>query len=110
MAYGSALAALADPTRRAVFERLRAGPRSVKAIADGMPVSRPAVSQHLKVLKEAGLVADRPEGNRRVYHVDPDGLGALRGWLDQFWDAALAAVQAEGEASASKQKEWQDRK
>jgi DNA-binding transcriptional ArsR family regulator len=105
MAYGTALAALADPTRRAVFERLRSGPRSVKVIAQGMPVSRPAVSQHLKVLKEAGLVADRPEGNRRVYYVDPDGLGALRGWLDQFWDAALAAFQAEVEASAGEKKE-----
>jgi DNA-binding transcriptional ArsR family regulator len=107
MAYGTALAALADPTRRAVFERLRSGPRSVKAIAHGMPVSRPAVSQHLKVLKEAGLVADRPEGNRRVYYVDPDGLGALRGWLDAFWDAALAAFQAEVERSASNEKESQ---
>jgi len=97
------LAALANPTRRTVFERLRSGPRSVGAIAQGMPVSRPAVSQHLKVLKEAGLVADRPEGNRRVYYVDPDGLGALRGWLDQFWDAALAAFQAEVEASAGEQ-------
>ena len=105
MAYDTALAALADPTRRAVFERLRSGPRSVKVIAQGVPVSRPAVSQHLKVLKEAGLVADRPEGNRRVYYVDPDGLGALRGWLDQFWDAALAAFQAEVEASAGEKKE-----
>src|SRR5262245_7999346 len=105
MAYGSALTALADPTRRAVFERLRAGPRSVKMIAHGMPVSRPAVSQHLKVLKEAGLVADRPEGNRRVYYVDPDGLGALRGWLDQFWDAALAAFQTEVEMNVSEEKE-----
>ena len=105
MAYDKALAALADPTRREVFERLRRGPRSVKTIAHGMPVSRPAVSQHLKVLKEAGLVADRPEGNRRVYYIDPDGIGALRGWLDQFWDAALAAFQAEVEASAGKEKE-----
>ena len=105
MTYATALAALADPTRRAVFERLRSGPRSVKVIAQGMPVSRPAVSQHLKVLKEAGLVADRPEGNRRVYYVDPDGLGALRGWLDQFWDAALAAFQAEVERNASEQRE-----
>jgi DNA-binding transcriptional ArsR family regulator len=105
MTYASALAALADPTRRAVFERLRTGPRSVKAVAHGMPVSRPAVSQHLKVLKEAGLVADRPEGNRRVYYIDPEGLGALRGWLDQFWDAALVAFQAEVEASAGKEKE-----
>jgi len=102
MAYGNALAALADPTRRAVFERLRNGPRPVNAIAHGMPVSRPAVSQHLKVLKEAGLVSDRPEGNRRVYYIDPEGLGALRGWLDQFWDAALAAFQAEVEANAGK--------
>src|SRR5499433_2075835 len=105
MTYGNALAALADPTRRRVFERLRTGPRSVKAIAHGMPVSRPAVSQHLKVLKEAGLVADRPEGNRRVYYIDPEGLGALRGWLDQFWDAALAAFQAEVETSSGEQKE-----
>ena len=105
MTYATALAALADPTRRAVFERLRSGPRSVKVIAQGMPVSRPAVSQHLKVLKEAGLVADRPEGNRRVYYVDPDGLGALRGWLDQFWDAALAAFQAEVERGAKEQRE-----
>lgn len=104
MAYGNALAALADPTRRAVFERLRAGPRPVKAIAHGMPVSRPAVSQHLKILKEAGLVADRPEGNRRVYYVDPDGLAALRAWLDQFWDTALAAFQAEVERSARKRR------
>jgi DNA-binding transcriptional ArsR family regulator len=105
MAYDKALAALADPTRRAVLERLRTGPRSVKTIAQGMPVSRPAVSQHLKVLKEAGLVADRPEGNRRVYYIDPDGIGALRGWLDQFWDAALAAFQAEVERSVSNEKE-----
>jgi DNA-binding transcriptional ArsR family regulator len=95
MAYDTALAALADPTRRRVFERLKSGPRPVGAIARGMPVSRPAVSQHLKVLKEAGLVADRPEGTRRVYYIDPDGLGALRAWLDQFWDRALAAFQAE---------------
>ena len=100
MAYGSALTALADPTRRAVFERLRNGPRPVNAIAHGMPVSRPAVSQHLKVLKEAGLVADRPEGTRRVYYIDPHGLGALRQWLDQFWDQALAAFQAEVERGA----------
>ena len=105
MAYGNALAALADPTRRAVFERLRAGPRSVKALAHGMPVSRPAVSQHLKVLKEAGLVADRPEGTRRVYYIDPNGLGALRQWLDQFWDQALAAFQAEVERAAKEETE-----
>ncbi len=100
MAYGNALAALADPTRRAVFERLRTGPHAVAEVARGMPVSRPAVSQHLKVLKEAGLVADRPEGARRVYYIDPNGLGALRQWLDQFWDQALAAFQAEVERDA----------
>src|SRR6266404_4997723 len=95
MAYGNALSALADPTRRRVFERLRSGPHAVGEIARGLPVSRPAVSQHLKILKEAGLVADRPEGTRRVYYIDPAGIGALRKWLDQFWDQALAAFQAE---------------
>ena len=105
MAYGDALAALADSTRRDVFERLKSGPQSVGAIARGMPVSRPAVSQHLKALKEAGLVADRPEGTRRVYCIDPDGLGALRAWVDQFWDQALAAFQAEVEMKASEQKD-----
>ena len=104
MAYEKALSALADPTRRRVFERLRSGPKAVGAIARGMPVSRPAVSQHLKALKEAGLVADRPEGTRRVYFIDPHGLGALRKWLDQFWDEALAAFQAEVER-ASDQKD-----
>jgi|SRR5215471_10646220 len=105
MAYGNALAALADPTRRRVFERLKSGPRAVGDIALGMPVSRPAVSQHLKALKEAGLVADRAEGARRVYFIDPQGLGALRRWLDQFWDEALAAFQAEVERGASKRKD-----
>ena len=94
MTYQLPFAALSDPTRPAVFERLRSGPQSVGAIARGLPVSRPAVSQHLKVLKEAGLVIDRPEGTRRVYCIDPDGLGALRAWLDQFWDEALAAFQS----------------
>ena len=104
MAYGSALAALADPTRRRVFERLKKGPRAVSEVARGLPVSRPAVSQHLKALKEAGLVADRPEGTRRVYFIDPRGLGELRRWLDQFWDDALAAFQAEVERGASVEK------
>src|SRR6201999_734404 len=97
MAYDNALAALADPTRRLVFERLRPGPQPVTAIARGLPVSRPAVSQHLKVLKEAGLVTDRPEGTRRVYSIDPHGLGELRRYLDQFWDQALDAFAAEVE-------------
>jgi len=97
-------AALADPTRREIFEKLAKKPLAVGEIADGLPVSRPAVSQHLKVLKEAGLVADRAEGTRRVYYIDPDGLGALRRWLDQFWDEALAAFAAEVETSHDKDK------
>jgi DNA-binding transcriptional ArsR family regulator len=110
MAYGNALSALADPTRRRVFERLKDGPRPVADIARGLPVSRPAVSQHLRVLKEAGLVADRPEGTRRVYYIDPQGLGALRKWLDQFWDEALAAFQAEAERSAKNMQGRTDKK
>src|SRR6476661_10761328 len=93
-------AALNDPTRRAVLERLRAGPKPVGEIARGLPVTRPAVSQHLKVLKEAGLVDDRSQGTRRIYHIDPKGLGAMRAWLDQFWDSALDAFAAEVERSA----------
>ena len=92
--YSEALAALADPTRRAIFERLGGGPRAVAELARGLPVSRPAVSQHLKVLKQAGLVTGRPAGARRLYQLNPDGLGALRAWLDQFWDQALAAFAA----------------
>src|SRR5215472_16876182 len=92
-----AFAALADPSRRQVFERLRAGPLPVGDIARGMPVSRPAVSQHLKVLKEAGLVTDRADGTRRIYAIDPQGLAALRSWLDQFWDDVLGAFAAEAE-------------
>jgi DNA-binding transcriptional ArsR family regulator len=95
--YRNAFAALGDPTRRQVFERLARGPRSVGQIAKGLPVSRPAVSQHLKVLKEAGLVTDQADGTRRVYRVDPKGLGQIRTWLDQFWEVALLAFQAEVE-------------
>lgn len=98
MAYSSAaFAALADPTRRSVFERLSSGPRAVGDLAADLPVSRPAVSQHLKVLKAAGLVTDHAEGARRVYRIDPQGLGAMRAWLDQFWDVALDAFRAEVE-------------
>ena len=97
MANTNAFAALADPTRREVFERLAAGPSSVGELARRLPVSRPAVSQHLKVLKEAGLVTDRAEGARRVYQIDPQGLGQIRAWLDRFWDAALEAFKAEVE-------------
>ncbi len=97
MTYGIALAALADPTRRAVFERLRDGPRAVGDIATQLPVSRPAVSQHLKVLKEAGLVRVETLGVRRLYEIDPAGLGELRIWLDRFWDDSLRAFKAEVE-------------
>jgi DNA-binding transcriptional ArsR family regulator len=98
MAYESALRCLSDPTRRRIFERLRAGPRSVSALARGLPVTRPAVSQHLRALKDAGLVADRPDGARRIYYIDPHGLGELRRWLDGFWDDALAAFKDAVEA------------
>ena len=97
MAYQNAFAALADPMRRSVFERLMDGPQPVGRIARGMPVSRPAVSQHLKVLKEAGLVTDRADGTRRVYSIDPQGLAAVRRYLDQFWTEALDAFAAQVE-------------
>ena len=99
MTYAKALHCLSDPTRRRVFERLRSGPQSVGALARGLPVSRPAVSQHLKALKAAGLVTDQSEGTRRVYHIDPDGLGELRRWLDQFWGDALESFKREVEES-----------
>lgn len=101
MAYEAAFTALADPTRRRVFEALRRGPQTVGHLAARMPVSRPAVSQHLKVLKEASLVTDRAEGTRRLYQIDPKGLAAVRRWLDQFWDEALASFQAELERESS---------
>jgi DNA-binding transcriptional ArsR family regulator len=103
MAYLSAFAALADPTRQEVFKRLCRGPQSVSALAQSLPVSRPAVSQHLKVLKEAGLVADAPDGTRRIYRIDPKGLAALRQWLDGIWDEALGAVSTTAEARAEEQ-------
>jgi DNA-binding transcriptional ArsR family regulator len=87
----ASLSALADPTRRAVFERVGRAPAAVADIAAGLPVTRPAVSQHLKVLKEAGLVSDVQAGTRRIYRIDPRGLGALRDWLDRFWDDQLTA-------------------
>jgi DNA-binding transcriptional ArsR family regulator len=105
MTYATALECLGDPTRRTVFERLRSGPLSVSAIARDMPVSRPAVSQHLAVLKDAGLVIDRPVGTRRIYSIDPRGLSALRAWLDQFWDQALASFQEEVERRLQSEKE-----
>src|SRR3712207_6467630 len=91
MTYENGMNALGDPTRRAIFERLAGGPRAVGGIADGMPVSRPAVSQHLKVLKAAGLVVDTKDGTRRLYRLDPTGVGALRAYFDAFWTQALVA-------------------
>jgi DNA-binding transcriptional ArsR family regulator len=98
MAYGDAIAALADPTRRAVLERLRKGPQPVVEIARGLPVSRPAVSQHLRVLKEAGLVRERREGTRNFYSVNGDGLADLRAYFEEFWQDALDAFKAAAEA------------
>jgi DNA-binding transcriptional ArsR family regulator len=100
MAYSDALTALADPTRRRVLEELRSGPKPVGEIASRLPVSRPAVSQHLKVLKGAGLVREETQGTRHVYSIDPKGLGAVRRWLDQFWNEALDAFAAEIEREA----------
>jgi DNA-binding transcriptional ArsR family regulator len=91
---GEAFAALGDPTRRAIFERLAERPCAVGELARELPVSRPAVSQHLKVLKGAQLVIDRPVGNRRIYQLDPAGVGALRAYLDRFWNRALTAFKA----------------
>jgi DNA-binding transcriptional ArsR family regulator len=83
-------AALADPTRRAIFEKLADAPQSVGSLAAGLPVSRPAVSQHLKALKEAGLVEDQAQGTSRIYRIDPQGLGPIRRWLDEQWERSLA--------------------
>src|SRR4029453_11792174 len=94
---GNAMDALGDPTRRAILELLSAGPRAVGEIAEQLPVSRPAVSQHLRVLKEAGLVAERRNGTRRIYRLDPDGVGELRDYFDDFWSEALAAFKAAAE-------------
>ena len=94
--------ALGDPTRRAIFERLRDGPLAVGQLADGLPVSRPAVSQHLRVLKEAGLVTERKEGTRRLYRIEPDGLKDLRAYLDSFWEQALAGFKAAAEKEGRK--------
>ncbi|HUB85377.1 MAG TPA: metalloregulator ArsR/SmtB family transcription factor [Rhizomicrobium sp.] len=105
MTYDVALSALADPTRRQVFERLRRGGQPVGRIAQDLPVSRPAVSQHLKVLKEAGLVRETRDGTRRIYEIDPQGLGQLRRWLDQFWDLALDSFKAEVEKDEGDE-EW----
>lgn len=93
--YGSnGLTALGDPTRRAIFERLGAGPQAVGELARDLPVSRPAVSQHLKVLKDAGLVIDRADGTRRLYQLNPAGIEAVRAYFDTFWNQALTAFKA----------------
>jgi DNA-binding transcriptional ArsR family regulator len=97
--YEEAMNALGDPTRRAIFEQLATGPRPVGELAKNLPVSRPAVSQHLRVLKSAGLVSERPEGTRRVYSVDPNGVAAVRAYFEGFWDQALADFKAEAERS-----------
>lgn len=100
MAYENMLTVLADPTRRAVFEKLRAGPLAVTALAEGFPVSRPAISQHLGVLKAAGLVNDRAEGTKRIYAIRSEALAELRDWIDSFWgdalDAYRSALESEG--------------
>ncbi|MGH3010573.1 MAG: ArsR/SmtB family transcription factor [Gaiellaceae bacterium] len=98
MAYGDALTALADPTRRSVFETLRRGPRSVGDLASGLPVSRPAVSQHLRVLENAGLVRARRQGTRNFYSVNGEGLTELREYFEEYWDEALAAFKAAAES------------
>jgi DNA-binding transcriptional ArsR family regulator len=96
----AALTALADPTRRRVFERLAEGPASVAEITRKMPVSQPAVSQHLKVLRAAGLVTGTARGASTIYRIDPSGLGPLRAWIDRFWDAQLEAYRKAAEAEA----------
>jgi DNA-binding transcriptional ArsR family regulator len=99
----AALTALADPTRRAIVESLADGPLPVGELARRLPVTRPAVSQHLQVLKRAGLVSERAEGTRRLYRLDPRGLAEVRAWLDQFWDRALAAFKEAAEQPEDKQ-------
>ena len=103
--YETAMDALGDGTRRLILERLRGGPRAVGELAAELPVSRPAVSQHLRVLKEAGLVAERRNGTRRLYRVDTDGLAEVRDYLESFWTDVLAAFEAAAEAEAEKEGE-----
>jgi len=97
-------AALADPTRRTIFERVARRPAAVGELARGLPVSRPAVSQHLRVLKEAGLVSETPEGTRRIYRIDPRGIAAMRAWLDAHWAAALDAFKDYADKTADQEK------
>ena len=103
MANAHPMDALGDPTRRRIFERLRGGPLAVGELAAELPVSRPAVSQHLRVLRQAGLVADRKEGTRRLYELAPEGLAELHDWVDTFWNEALARFKAEAEREGRQQ-------
>lgn len=109
MTYESAMAALADPTRRMILDRLRAGPLPVSDLAAGLPVSRPAVSQHLKVLTEAGLLSARAAGRQRLYALSPEGVAGLRSYLDQLWDDALTAFGEEAFAAAAEKYRKGDR-
>jgi DNA-binding transcriptional ArsR family regulator len=105
-AYGGAgLGLLGDPSRRAIFELLARRPCSVGQLAAQLPISRPAVSQHLRVLKDGGLVISQAEGTRRVYRLNPDGVGALRAWLDRVWEDALTAFQKAAEAALADQEQ-----
>jgi DNA-binding transcriptional ArsR family regulator len=103
MAYAVALEALGDGTRRKIMEQLRGGPRPVGEIAAALPVSRPAVSQHLRVLREAGLVTERKEGTRRIYGVEQKAIADLRGYFDSFWEQALAGYKAAAERKGRKE-------
>ncbi len=105
MTYALAMNALGDGTRRLILERLREGPRAVGELAAELPVSRPAVSQHLRVLKEAGLVTERRNGTRHLYRVDTDGLAEVRDYLESFWSDVLAAFEAAAEAEAETEDE-----
>src|SRR5687767_2788363 len=99
-AHAIAFAALADPTRRVIVERLKAGPRSVEEVARGLPVSRPAVSQHLRVLRESGLASERREGRRRIYRLEPEGLAAARRYVEGLWTDVLSAYAAAAQEEA----------
>jgi DNA-binding transcriptional ArsR family regulator len=106
--YGVAgLGLLGDPTRRAIFEMLARRPSSVGELAQQLPITRPAVSQHLRVLKDGGLVVSRPQGTRRIYRLNPDGVSALRAYLDRIWDEALAAFQKAAEAAVDPEQKEQ---
>jgi len=104
MAYALAIQALGDPTRRSIFERLRAGPRAVGELARELPVSRPAVSQHLRVLKEAGLVTEQRNGTRRIYGVDAQSVAELRDYFDEFWSDALESFKRAVEQDEGRKK------